>query len=122
MNGKKSLDPTHMKKLRLTIVAIRVDVIGKIDPRKSLSSSSSSRLCNLKVCLLGRPLGVILLLIQVLGIVHLLVKLPEIGAPHPKALPDCGLVPKHTISDLIRLYGIVEDETLIVFCTRIHHL
>jgi len=62
------------------------------------------------------------LLIQVPGIVVALVILPEHWRPDPKVFTNRRLVPKHTVRNLVRFGRIIQYETFVVLCARIHHL
>ena len=57
-----------------------------------------------------------------LRIVVLLVELPHRLRADPEPLSDRRLVIKDTVFDTVRFARIVEHETLVVFCTGIHHL
>jgi hypothetical protein len=52
----------------------------------------------------------------------LLVVLPKGGGPYAKVASDGRLVPKDTVCDSVRLGRVVQDQALVVFSARVHHL
>lgn len=51
-----------------------------------------------------------------------LVVLPKRWGPDPEVPPDGRFVPKDAIRDAVGLGGVVQDQTLVVFSTGVHHL